>query len=60
MNFKIDTALNKFLEESVIEHMSNPTCTTPLVSIIEDHVYTIANINHLLSNLKGGGYYAKN
>lgn len=79
MRPKIDAALDKLLEEGVIEPISNPTWSTPVVPIIKssgdvrlcgdykvtlnkamaDHVYPIPSINHLLSNLKGGGYYAK-
>nr|XP_042901662.1 uncharacterized protein K02A2.6-like [Parasteatoda tepidariorum] len=79
MRPKIEAALAKLQSEGVIEEISNPKWSTPVVPVIKPsgevrlcgdykitlnkamnaHPYPIPAVNHLLSNLKGGGYYAK-
>lgn len=79
MKPKIEAALAKLLREGVIEEISNPKWSTPVVPVIKQsgevrlcgdykvtlnkamsaHPYPIPAVKHLLSNLKGGGHYAK-
>uniref|UniRef100_A0A5S6Q373 RNA-directed DNA polymerase n=1 Tax=Trichuris muris TaxID=70415 RepID=A0A5S6Q373_TRIMR len=76
---RIESEIQRLLREKVLEPISNPKWSTPVVPVIkpngairlcgdykttintslQDHPYPVPSVNHLLSNLSGGGYYAK-
>ncbi|KFD65041.1 hypothetical protein M514_22758 [Trichuris suis] len=76
---RTEAEIKRLLTEKVLEPISNPKWSTPVVPVIkptgairlcgdykitintalQDHLYPVPSVTHLLSNLSGGGYYAK-